>query len=82
MDHPELNSLLAPIHELLEDIKRKAMTRLQYEGLGKSDQITNCASPYYNNPVQFAMDRYCYYPCFKCKRVSDGFVRIRIYSSI
>jgi E3 ubiquitin-protein ligase MYCBP2 len=70
MDHPELQSLLNPIYELYEEVKRKALTRLQYEGLEKSDQIINSASPYYNNPEQFAMDRYCYYSCFKCKRVS------------
>ncbi|XP_060598858.1 E3 ubiquitin-protein ligase MYCBP2-like [Ruditapes philippinarum] len=72
MDHPELQSLLNPIHELNEEVKRKALTRLQYEGLEKSDQITNSASPYYNNPAQFAMDRYCYYTCFKCNRPFFG----------
>lgn len=72
MNHPELRSLLEPIQALYEDVKRKALMRLQYEGLERCDQIRNRGSPYYKNPAKFAMDRYCYYPCFKCKKAYFG----------
>lgn len=72
MDHPELKPLLDPVGELYEDVKRKAMMRLQYEGLENSDQIKDRASTYFSNPTQYAMDRYCYYPCYKCKKAYFG----------
>ncbi|XP_045202849.2 E3 ubiquitin-protein ligase MYCBP2-like isoform X2 [Mercenaria mercenaria] len=72
INHSKLSELLDPVQELYEDVKRKAMTRLQFEGLDKSDQVTNRSSTYYNNPAKFAMDRYCYYPCFKCKKAYFG----------
>lgn len=80
MDHPELKALLDPIQQLYEDVKRKAVMRLQFEGLEKSDQVKDPSSPYYNNPVKFAMDRYCYYPCYKCKKVCEkelGIILVR-----
>lgn len=69
MEHPELFPLLAPIKVLYDDVMRKAMMRLQYEGLEKSDAITNANSPHYNKPDRYAMERYCYYQCYKCNQV-------------
>lgn len=67
IDNPGLKDLLDPIKALYEEVKRKALMRLQYEGLEGSPEITSQTSPYFNNREQFAMDRYCYYPCYKCK---------------
>lgn len=45
---------------LFEDVKRKALMRLEYEGLDKGRA----------DPAAYAMDRYAYYVCFKCNKVS------------
>ncbi|KAG8257792.1 E3 ubiquitin-protein ligase mycbp2, partial [Homalodisca vitripennis] len=58
MEHPVLGELLAPILSLLEDVRRKAVMRLEYEGLDKGRA----------DPASYAMDRYAYYVCFKCNK--------------
>lgn len=40
---------------------------MKFEGLDKSDAITEKGSEYYNNPEKFALDKLNYYECFKCK---------------
>ncbi|XP_075230357.1 E3 ubiquitin-protein ligase MYCBP2-like isoform X2 [Lycorma delicatula] len=62
MDHPVLNGLLAPIRQLYEDVRRKALMRLEYEGLDKGRA----------DPATYAMDRYAYYVCFKCSKAYYG----------
>jgi len=69
MTHELLEHLLVPIHELFEDVKRKALMRLEYEGMSQIDAIASPGGQYYRNPGQYAMDRYAYYLCFKCKKV-------------
>lgn len=59
MDHPVLSELLTPVKLLYEDVKRKALMRLEYEGLDKARV----------DPAYYAMDRYAYYVCFKCNKV-------------
>lgn len=43
--------------------------RLEYEGLHKAEAITTPGARFYNDPAGFAMDRYAYYVCYKCKKV-------------
>lgn len=38
--------------------------RLEYEG-GRSGEM-----PSHNDPAAYAMDRYAYYVCYKCKKVN------------
>lgn len=71
MEHPELDALLTPLRALRDDVKRKAIMRLSYEGLDKSEAIVSQTSPYCGKPDLFAMERYCYYPCFKCTKVDS-----------
>ena len=69
MQHPRLEELLAPVHGLYEDVRRKALMRLEYEGLNHADAIT---ARYQNDPAAFALDRYAYYVCFKCGKAYYG----------
>lgn len=69
MDHPVLKDFLDPAQSLFEDVKRKALMRLEYEGLHKAEAITTPGARFYNDPAGFAMDRYAYYVCYKCKKV-------------
>ena len=61
--------LLKPIQKLYEDVRRKALMRLEYEGLHKAEAITTPGARFYKDPAGFAMDRYAYYVCFKCNKV-------------
>lgn len=69
INHSVIKDLLDPIKELYEDVRRKALMRLEYEGLHKSEAITTPGARFYNDPAGFAMNRYAYYVCYKCKKV-------------
>lgn len=69
MDHPILTDLLIPIIELYNDVKRKALMRLEYEGLHTAEAISLPGSRFHNDPAGYAMDRYAYYVCYKCNKV-------------
>jgi len=66
MQHPSIMGELGPFEKLEEQIKKKAQQRLAFEGLDKDPSITDPAGRFHNRPVDFAMDRFAYYPCFKC----------------
>lgn len=57
--------------------------RLEYEGLHKSEAITTPGVRFYNDPAGYAMNRYAYYVCYKCRKVccklSWEFIRTRDY---
>ena len=64
MDHPSLRSLLEPIKALYEDVKRKALMRLEYEGLHKCKAIVTSGARFYNDPAGFALEKYVLICCF------------------
>ncbi|KAL4230611.1 E3 ubiquitin-protein ligase mycbp2 [Mactra antiquata] len=72
IDHPVLRDLLQPIQHLFEDVRRKALMRLEYEGLHKAEAITTPGARFYKDPAGFAMDRYAYYVCYKCNKAYYG----------
>ncbi|KAL3283868.1 hypothetical protein HHI36_018037 [Cryptolaemus montrouzieri] len=72
MEHPTLEELLEPIQKLLKDVKRKALMRLEYEGLHTVDAIVTPGARFHNDPAAYAMDRYAYYVCFKCNKAYYG----------
>ena len=67
INHAILKVLFDPIRALYDDVKRKALMRLEYEGLHKAEAITTVGARFHNDPAGFAMDRYAYYVCFKCE---------------
>lgn len=69
MEHGVLRDLLEPIRALFEDVQRKALMRLEYEGLHRAEAITAPGARFHGDPAGFAMERYAYYVCFKCKKV-------------
>lgn len=72
MYHPVLKELLQPIQVLLEDVKRKAVMRLEYEGLDRNEAVTSPGGRFFNDTAGFAMERYAYYVCCKCKKSYYG----------
>ena len=64
MDHPELQHLLEPVRQLFDDVKRKAQMRLVYEGHDPSQSGEDSSV--------YAMQRYAYYVCYRCKKAYYG----------
>lgn len=62
---------MKPVQDLYKDVKRKALMRLEYEGLHTVEAVVTPGARFYNDPASYAMDRYAYYVCYKCGKVSQ-----------
>ena len=51
MSHPALQSLMDPIISLYEDVKKKALMRLEYEGLSKCEAVVSAGARWCNDPA-------------------------------
>ncbi|XP_060809498.1 E3 ubiquitin-protein ligase MYCBP2 [Amyelois transitella] len=69
MDHWTLEDLLAPIKRLYDEVKRKALMRLEYEGVAAPAGGTKKLP---QDLAVYAMERYAYYVCHKCERAYFG----------
>ncbi|OMJ84353.1 hypothetical protein SteCoe_14579 [Stentor coeruleus] len=69
--YPSLTKELESVGVLYEDILDKALKRMKFENEG-NDRIQNPTDTYYNSPERYALDRYSYYMCFKCKKPYFG----------
>lgn len=69
MKHEILDEIMSPILDLFKDVRRKALMRLEYEGLHTAEAVVTPGARFYNDPASYAMDRYAYYVCYKCKKV-------------
>ncbi|EDQ87112.1 uncharacterized protein MONBRDRAFT_33522 [Monosiga brevicollis MX1] len=63
---PALEELLVPLRKLHEMVRRKALMRLQYDG--KAEAVGGDES----TQADFAMEKYAYFPCYKCKQPYFG----------
>ncbi|CAH0546546.1 unnamed protein product [Brassicogethes aeneus] len=72
MDHDTLEEFLVPVRELYTDVHRKALMRLEYEGLHTVEAIVTSGARFFNDPAAYAMDRYAYYVCYKCNKAYYG----------
>lgn len=72
MCHWTLEELLAPIRRLREEVRRKALMRLEYEGLASPGAGAAAAgrARALPDPAAYAMERYAYYVCHKCGKVN------------
>ncbi|XP_038216347.1 E3 ubiquitin-protein ligase highwire [Zerene cesonia] len=68
MLHWTLEDHLAPIRKLREEVRRKALMRLEYEGLAASSSKGKTLV----DPAGYAMERYAYYVCHKCGKAYFG----------
>ena len=51
INHIVLKSCLDPVRALYEDVRRKALMRLEYEGLHKAEAITTVGARFHNDPA-------------------------------
>lgn len=73
MEHETLEEFLVAIRELYTDVHRKALMRLEYEGLHTVEAIVTPGARFFNDPAAYAMDRYAYYVCYKCNKVHTSY---------
>lgn len=57
IEHPSLSAILEPIRILYEDVKRKALMRLEYESLHRCQAITVPGTRFYNDPLGYALEK-------------------------
>ncbi|CAH0402064.1 unnamed protein product [Chilo suppressalis] len=69
MNHWTLEDLLDPIRRLRDEVRRKALMRLEYEGVSVPGAPRGRPGL---DPATYAMDRYAYYVCHKCERAYFG----------
>ncbi|CAG9781999.1 unnamed protein product [Diatraea saccharalis] len=69
MNHWTLEDLLDPIRRLRDEVRRKALMRLEYEGVSVPGAPRGRAGL---DPATYAMERYAYYVCHKCERAYFG----------
>jgi IBR domain, a half RING-finger domain/Zinc finger, C3HC4 type (RING finger) len=65
--HPSLDKLLVPYQKLRRIVAQKALKRLKIEALDGDPDITDPSGRYFGNPGAYALDRFAYYMCYKCK---------------
>jgi RCR-type E3 ubiquitin transferase len=69
--HPYLGPELEPIDAIYADVKRKALLRLEYEGLEGADELQE-GGEFVGNPAGYALTKFAYYLCYKCNRPYFG----------
>lgn len=72
IEHPALRDDLQPVKELQDAVSRQALQRLDYEGLSEGPEIVSPYSEFYKNRLGFALRRYEFYQCFRCKKAYFG----------
>lgn len=63
----EVTALVKTYIALHDLIQEKALKRLEFEKEDKLPRLEEPSDPYYHQPLRYAMDRFCYYQCFKCQ---------------
>ena len=64
---PEIQELIDWNKKLYDKISKMALERLKFEGLDKDKRLTDKNSKWYNNELQYALNRITYYMCYQCK---------------
>mgnify|MGYP007113763676 CR=1 FL=1 len=52
--------------------QEKCEARMEVDHLAESAEVQNPTSVYFQDPLEYAMDRYNYYLCFRCKKPYFG----------
>ena len=70
--NPKITTELEKIKKIFEDIRKKAIERLKFEGLNKDKRLHDPNDKFYNKYEEYALTRLSYYMCFKCKKSYFG----------
>jgi len=70
--HPSLQPLLAPLLRLKAEVTAKAAARLAFEGMECDEAFSDPRGKYFGRREEFALDRFAFYSCAKCRRAYFG----------
>ncbi|CAD8082872.1 unnamed protein product [Paramecium sonneborni] len=73
--HKEIETRLNQILKLKLQVMDLCLERLEIEGLKQAKELTDPKSQFYQNPQEFAMDKFCFYECFNCKKPYFGGIK-------
>jgi E3 ubiquitin-protein ligase MYCBP2 len=60
------------IQKMYDKICDMSLKRLKHEDRDKDKRLKRKGDPYFNRPLEYALDIYSYYTCFKCKSAYFG----------
>ncbi|KAK9824279.1 hypothetical protein WJX72_009118 [[Myrmecia] bisecta] len=72
MQHPALQSCLQRPLELRDQVVHRAKKRLRFEGIMATDPALQPGSEYDGRPADYALEKYMYFECCKCKQPYYG----------
>eukprot|EP00457_Paulinella_chromatophora_P001875 gb/GEZN01001877.1/.p1 GENE.gb/GEZN01001877.1/~~gb/GEZN01001877.1/.p1 ORF type:complete len:775 (-),score=116.06 gb/GEZN01001877.1/:289-2613(-) len=75
ISHPSLNKITGPLVKLKKKVSEKALEQLSLEHMENDPKLVNPDGKYYQKPQAFALDRFAFYPCAKCKLPYFGGMR-------
>ncbi|KAL6054132.1 E3 ubiquitin-protein ligase highwire [Balamuthia mandrillaris] len=70
--HPALEEMLAVNKKLYKEVSKKALQRLQILGLENCHDIVSPDGRFYGDALGYALHRFSFYLCFKCKKPFFG----------
>ena len=68
LKHPTLRDVAAPFQQLRSKVEAMALKQLTKEKLDADPAIVEADGEFYNNPLGFAMEKFDFKKCFKCKQ--------------
>jgi len=72
ISHSTLVEVLEPIIKLEEDVKQKALMRLEYEGLAQCQDIVSPGGEFDGDPQGYSMHKFAYFLCYNCNKPYFG----------
>jgi len=72
MNNPALHDTLRDVLALYQDVESKALQRLKYLNQEQAKEIVDEKSRFHKDPTGYALNKFCYYLCYKCKKPYFG----------
>ncbi|CAD8052967.1 unnamed protein product [Paramecium primaurelia] len=73
--HKEIKNKINEALQLKLHVQELCLERLHIEGMKQAQELIDPKSQYYQKPQEFAMDKFCFYECFKCKKPYFGGIK-------
>ncbi|CAD8171033.1 unnamed protein product [Paramecium pentaurelia] len=73
--HKEIKNKINQALQLKLYVQELCLERLHIEGMKQAQELIDPKSQFYQKPQEFAMDKFCFYECFKCKKPYFGGIK-------
>ncbi|PRP86175.1 hypothetical protein PROFUN_05691 [Planoprotostelium fungivorum] len=72
MKHPSIEKQIDPMQQLHKHVSERAVERLKLNHDDKNPVLSDVHSQFYENVSKYAMYKYSYFPCSRCKKPYFG----------